>query len=48
MRNDRRKQLATFKRQLKKGPKMGRKELARFVVHEAAKHGLLYGTQRAR
>ena len=39
--------LPQFKRSLKRGPKLGRKELALFVVDEAAKHGLLYATQRA-
>jgi hypothetical protein len=39
--------LARFKRFLKRGPKLGSKELARFVVEQAAKNGLLYGTQRA-
>jgi hypothetical protein len=37
--------VATFKLRLKKGPKMGRKDLALFVVQEAARHGL-YGAAK--
>jgi hypothetical protein len=39
--------LARFKRQLKKGPKLGRKALAQFVVLEAVKQGF-YGIEKSR
>ena len=35
--------LARFKRQLKRGPRMGRKALARFVVQEGRRQGLCSG-----
>jgi hypothetical protein len=45
--DDSRKLLARFKQKLKKGPKMGRKALARFVVLEAVKQGF-HGIEKSR
>jgi hypothetical protein len=44
---DSRKLLARIKRKLKKGPKMGRKALARFVVLEAVEQGF-HGIEKSR
>jgi hypothetical protein len=41
----RRTRLARFKRQLKKGPRLGRKQLAEFVMREARKQGLCSGLE---